>query len=226
MKKYLPFALLLASPTLLAQPYISLGLGTAELDHDEDVIFSDNTKLTPDSNEGAFQLTLGKRFERFGVEVSYRRFEGEDSRGLDGFVTDPAGRPAGYPTGNYEHEQDWDAKLKAQQFAVRGVYFHDLSDRLTLKAGAGVTYTDYELSSSWSEEYELDVLNGPDYEYGSTLESSKTSDDAWGGLVSVGVDYAVLPQLAPNLTLGLEASVAADKYSTTSALYANLGWKF
>ncbi|WP_028305116.1 AcfA family outer membrane beta-barrel protein [Oceanospirillum maris] len=225
MKKYLPLVLLLTSPTLLAEPYMQLGMGLIELDHDEDVLFSDGTALTPDSQESAFQITVGKRYEKFGVEVSYRRFEGDDSKDVSMYSNLPA-LPSGVVGGTpNEYEEDWDSSLKAQQLALKGIYFHDLNEQITLKGGLGLTYTDYELKSSHTQSWEEDKA-GPDWEYDNVISHDKASDTAWGGIVSLGADYVLMPETAPNLTLGVEGSVAIDEYSTVSALLGNVGWKF
>lgn len=229
MKKLLPIALALVSPGLMAQTYVNIGLGTLEFDHEEDVRFSDGTELTPDSSNGAYQITLGQRYDQFGVELSYRAFEGEDSSGREINGTATPGLPSGVPAFSAapnEYEEDHDASLEAAQIAVVGRYFYDLNPRLTLTAGAGVTYTDYELSYSHTESWELDINNGPDEEYDLRVEGGSTSYDAWGGIASLGVAYQLAPQALPNLTLGADVSVAVDKYSTITAAFVNLGWNF
>jgi len=225
MRKHLALTLLLASPVALSQPYIQLGLGMVEMDHDEDFIFSDGTRLKPDSSENMFQLTLGKRYEQLGFEVSYSQYEGEESKEWEAYTNIPA-LPAGVSGGTpNEYDEDWDSKFKAQQLAVKGVYFHNLNERLTLKGSLGLTYTDYELTASHEQSWEEDKV-GPDWEYDYLVSHDKNSETAWGGILSVGVNYVLAPQLAPNLTLGVEASVAADKYNTATALLGNLGWSF
>lgn len=225
MRKHLALTLLLASPVALSQPYIQLGLGMVEMDHDEDFTFSDGTRLKPDSSESMFQLTLGHRFENLGVEISYNQYEGDESKDWETYTAIPA-LPAGVTGGTpNEYEEDWDSSLKAQQVAVKGVYFHDLNERFTLKGSLGLTYTDYELTASHTQSWEEDKV-GPDWEYDYLVDHYKSSDTAWGGIVSVGVNYTPVPQYVPNLTLGVEASVAADKYNTATALLGNLGWSF
>lgn len=227
MKKYLPLALAIVSPSLLAQPYLQLGLGVAELDHDEDVRFADGTELTPDSSESAYQITLGQRFNQFGVELSYRAFEGEDSTGTE--LNAPATLPTPPVSLGFtpnEYEEDYDASLEAKQFALQGRYFYDLNPRLILSAGAGVTYTDYELSYSHTESWELDIEGSPDREYDRRIEGGSASEQAWGGIASLGVAYQLAPQALPSLTLGADVSVAVDKYSSTTAALVNLGWNF
>lgn len=229
MKKYLVLPLFAISPVLFAQPYVNIGTGITNFDHDEAVTFNDGTKLNPDSSDGSMQFTIGQRFNNnFGVELSYRNFKGSDDKGFETknaaeIPNLPAGVTGGTPN---EFDEDWDSSLKANQFALKGVYFNDLNDRLTFKAAAGLTYTDYSLKYSHEQSWEEDIPNAPDWEYDLLVESGKQSEDAFGGIVSAGLDYVIAPNLSKNLTVGVEASYSKDKYSDVSAAYANLGWKF
>lgn len=229
MKKYLALPLFAISPVLFAQPYINVGAGITEFDHDEDVTFTDGTHLKPDGSDGSMQISIGQRFNNnFGVELSYRNIKGSADKD---FETNNAAEipnlPNGVTGGNpNEFDEDWDSSLKAKQFALKGMYFNDLNERLTFKAGAGLTYTDYSFKYSHEQSWEEDIPNAPDWEYDLLVESGKRSEDAFGGIISAGLDYVIAPTLSKNLTVGVEASYSMDKYSKVSAAYANLGWKF
>lgn len=225
MRKYLAFTLLIASPAAFSQTYLQLGMGMIELDHETETVFSDNTRLKPDSGESALQITLGQRYEAFGFEVSYSQYKGDASKEWETYTHIPAlplGITGGLPN---EYEEEWNSSLKAQQFSVKGMYFYDLNARLTLKGGLGLTYTDYELNSSHTQSWEEDKV-GPDWEYDYLVSHNKTTETAWGGIISLGANYTLIPQIAPNLILGVEAAIAVDDYNTASTLLGNIGWVF
>ncbi|WP_417595332.1 AcfA family outer membrane beta-barrel protein [Oceanospirillum sp.] len=225
MKKYLPLALLAISPLSQADAYLQLGLGTVEMDHDEAVVFSDSTRLKPDSNDSSQQITLGYRFESFGIEISHRNMEGTEDHEfstLTAIPSLPSGVTGGTPN---EYEEDKDATFDASQVAIKGVYYWDLDQQWLLKSGLGLTYTDYEMRASYVRSWEEDKP-GEDWEYDQVVSQSKETDTAWGGIASIGVHYTPLPDSVPGLNLGVEASVATDKYNTASALYGTLGWRF
>lgn len=233
MKKNLALPLLLVSPMLLSTPqamantYIQFGLGTTQINKDDDTVtFKDNTRLTPGSSSSDQRFTLGYRDESLGVEVSYRQ-TGTDAekeiqaRSPGEIPALPSGISGGTPN---EYEEEWETDLKTQQLAVKGVYFQDLSKQFTLKAGLGLTYTEYEQKSSHTQSWEEDRV-GPDWEY-DRVNRSKSSDSAVGGIASIAVDYTPAPDSLPNLKVGLEAAATSDKYSTSQSLYGTLGWVF
>lgn len=233
MKKNLTFSLLLISPVLLSAPqasadsYIQLGLGTTQINHDDDTVtFSDNTRLKPDSRSSDQNITLGFRADSLGLEVSYRQSGSDAEKEIN--TKNPSEIPS-LPTGvsggtPNEYEEEWNASLDIKQVAIKGVYFHDLSEKFTLKGGLGLSYTQYERKATYTRSWEEDKV-GPDWEY-DQIDRDKNTNSAVGGIASLGVNYTPAPQSLPNLMIGVEALATSDKYSTSQSLYGTLGWVF
>ncbi|MEC6831576.1 AcfA family outer membrane beta-barrel protein [Photobacterium toruni] len=200
-KLLLPLALL-CSP-VFAGPYIGLEVGAASINHDFSTHFvADAKTVTPSNSSTIFGGFVGYRSNNIGIELGYKQFELEGSKSQY------------FPLVNsFNHEREWEAKLNANQFIIKPVYFYALTKKLQLKAGAGVTYTQYDYSSSAQDEYEH-VLND-DLEYNTPRlggESNKKSE--FGVIASIGIDY--------NIYRNINIGAAMEYYTDSTANGGNV----
>lgn len=211
MKKYAFLLIAATSTATIAAPYVGLEYGVTNMSHDYSTTFSqDNVTLTPDDSSSAFGGFVGYRFNDFGLELGYKTFESDDSRSeYKGIV------------GQEHHEREWDADLDASQFTFKPVYFYNINDKLQLKTGLGLTYTQYKYNSSSQDEYE-NVLNDDIERTVGRLGGESQKDDVWGGIASVGLEYMVIP----NLALGASASYQVDSVANSTSFMLSSAYYF
>jgi accessory colonization factor AcfA len=211
MKKYLFLLMAATSTATVAAPYIGLEYGVTNMSHDYSSTFSqDNVTLTPDDSSSAFGGFVGYRFNDFGLELGYKKFESDDSRSeYKGTVNQE------------HHEREWDADLDASQFTFKPVYFYSINDKLQLKTGLGLTYTQYKYNSSSQDEFE-NVLNDDIERTVGRPGGESKKDDVWGGIASVGIEYMVIP----NLALGASASYQADSVANSTSFMLSSAYYF
>ena len=199
------------STATVAAPYIGLEYGVTNMSHDYSSTFSqDNVTLTPDDSSSAFGGFVGYRFNDFGLELGYKKFESDDSRSeYKGTVNQE------------HHEREWDADLDASQFTFKPVYFYSINDKLQLKTGLGLTYTQYKYNSSSQDEFE-NVLNDDIERTVGRPGGESKKDDVWGGIASVGIEYMVIP----NLALGASASYQADSVANSTSFMLSSAYYF
>ncbi|WP_068546101.1 AcfA family outer membrane beta-barrel protein [Thalassotalea crassostreae] len=208
MKKIIPFIALL-SPAALANTYIGIEAGTADVKSEESITSKDGAiDITPEGSDTVIGGFIGYKFENnWAVEFSYSQFSSEDSitnKELNqGIVV----------------EQELDAEFDANQFALKPVYFYPLSENLTLKASLGITYTQYEFSSSYEIEYDS-VLDVMDIDI--PVAKSSNDDDAFGGIVSVGLEYNVWD----NLNLGANVKYQQDSIASNTQFNISASYYF
>lgn len=211
MKKYLFLLMAATSTTVLAAPYVGLEYGVTNMNHDYSTTFSqDNVTLTPDDSSDTFGGFVGYRFNDFGLELGYKKFESDDSRSeYKGIV------------GQEHHEREWDADLDASQFTFKPVYFYNINEKLQLKTGLGLTYTQYKYNSSSQDEFE-NVLNDDIERTVGRPGGESKKDDVWGGIASVGIEYMVIP----NLALGASASYQTDSVANSTSFMLSSAYYF
>ena len=100
MKKYLFLLMAATSTSVFAAPYVGLEYGVTNMSHDYSTTFSDNVSLTPDDSSSAFGGFVGYRFNKFGLELGYKKFESDDSRSKTLNYNPPV-----------ETEREWNADL-------------------------------------------------------------------------------------------------------------------
>ncbi|KXF83221.1 AcfA family outer membrane beta-barrel protein [Enterovibrio coralii] len=205
---------LMLSGVVMAQPYVSLGYGYNALSHDNSVAFSDGTTLTPDSSDNIWAGTLGYRFDNnFGVELGYRQFDANDSRSKVISVVN-----------NTQTEDEWDADLKAKQFVVMPVYFHDVTDKLRVKGGVGLTYTTYKTTGSVSRETENEVtdtessISHPSI----SVSNGQKTENSVGMALNLGTEYEVYD----GLYLGANAGFQFDDVANNTQLLGTVAYYF
>ena len=210
MKKYLFLLMAATSTATIAAPYVGLEYGLTNMSHDYSTTFSnDNVSLTPDDSSSAFGGFVGYRFNEFGLELGYKKFESDDSQNK---VLSYA-----YPV---ETEREWDADLDATQFTFKPVYFYNINEKVQLKTGLGLTYTQYKFDSSANTEYENDLT---DHEYTTDyVAGDSKSESVFGGIASVGIEYMVIP----NLALGASASYQVDSIANSTSFMLSSAYYF
>ena len=211
MKKYLFLLMAATSTATIAAPYVGLEYGLTNMSHDYSTTFSnDNVSLTPDDSSSAFGGFVGYRFNEFGIELGYKKFESDDSRSQM-LVSD---KPS------YTKEHEWDADLDATQFTFKPVYFYNINDKVQLKTGLGLTYTQYKFDSSANTEYENDLT---DHEFTQDyVAGDSKSESVFGGIASVGIEYMVIP----NLALGASASYQVDSVANSTSFMLSSAYYF
>ena len=211
MKKYAYLLIAATSTATVAAPYVGLEYGVTNMSHDYSTTFSqDNVTLTPDDSSSAFGGFVGYRFNDFGLELGYKKFESDDSRSQT-LKSDKV---------DYTKERDWDADLDATQITLKPVYFYNINDKLQLKTGLGLTYTQYKFDSSAYTEYENDLT---DHEYTQDhISGDSKSENVWGGIASVGIEYMVIP----NLALGASASYQVDSVANSTSFMLSSAYYF
>ncbi|GGK34642.1 MULTISPECIES: AcfA family outer membrane beta-barrel protein [Aliivibrio] len=211
MKKYLFLLMAATSTATIAAPYVGLEYGLTNMSHDYSTTFSnDNVSLTPDDSSSAFGGFVGYRFNEFGLELGYKKFESDDSRSQM-LKSDKVG---------YTKEREWDADLDATQFTFKPVYFYNINDKVQLKTGLGLTYTQYKFDSSANTEYENDLT---DHEYTTDyVAGDSKSESVFGGIASVGIEYMVIP----NLALGASASYQVDSIANSTSFMLSSAYYF
>lgn len=199
------------STTAFSAPYVGLEYGATIMDHDYSTTFSkDSVSLTPDDSSSAFGGFVGYRFNEFGLELGYKKFESDDSRSQM-LTSDKVG---------YTKEREWNADLDASQFTFKPVYFYSVNEKLQLKTGLGLTYTQYKFDSSANTEYENDLT---DHEYTQDyVAGNSKSESVFGGIASVGIEYMVIP----NLALGASASYQADSVANSTSFMLSSAYYF
>lgn len=197
------------STSVFAAPYVGLEYGVTNMSHDYSTTFSDNVSLTPDDSSSAFGGFVGYRFNEFGLELGYKKFESDDSNSKRLSYVPPV-----------ETEREWNADLDATQFTLKPVYFHNFNEKLQLKIGLGLTYTQYKYDSSAYTETENDLTDQEsisDYEHGTSK-----SESVFGAIASVGIEYMVIP----NLALGASASYQVDNIANSSSFMLSSAYYF
>ncbi|MDD9154906.1 AcfA family outer membrane beta-barrel protein [Aliivibrio sp. S4TY2] len=213
MKKYVFLLMTATSTATVAAPYVGLEYGVTNMSHDYSTTFSqDKVTLTPDDSSSAFGGFVGYRFNDFGLELGYKKFESDGSRSQM-LVSDKAG---------YTKEREWDADLDATQFTFKPVYFYHINEKLQLKTGLGLTITKYNFDSSAYTEYENDLTDHEYVEKGSYTPGASKSETALGGIASVGIEYMVIP----NLALGASASYQADSVANSTSFMLSSAYYF
>ncbi|MDD1779677.1 AcfA family outer membrane beta-barrel protein [Enterovibrio sp. ZSDZ35] len=202
------------STAVMAQPYVSLGYGYNALSHDNSVAFSDGTSLTPDSSDSIWSGSVGYRFDNdFGLELGYRQFNADASRSKVVSVVQ-----------NTQTEDEWSADLKAKQFVVMPVYFHDVNDKLRLKGGLGLTYTKYKTTGSVSRETENEVTDTESSVSHPSISVSNgyKTENSVGLALNVGTEYEVYN----GLYLGANAGFTFDDVANNTQLLGTVAYYF
>ena len=210
MKKTLSTLLIACSFSATAAPYVGLEYGVGSASHDATNTFSkEGVHLDPSLEDGILGGFVGYAFnDNWALELGYNQFELSDGHSSYLGQKNINGQ-------NYHHEMDWDASVDAKQVTLAPVYTFAFNDQWRAKVKAGLTYTQYDANQSKTEEFEL--VTNDDIEMDNHLAHAAQSQNEIGGMVSVGAEYAVLPQL----TVGANVKYQADSYASMASF--NIG---
>ncbi|EGU38246.1 AcfA family outer membrane beta-barrel protein [Vibrio scophthalmi] len=208
MKKTLLTAVLVsASFSAISASYIGLEYGFGSTSQDTQNNFtSSSVKLDPSNEDGILSGFIGYSLTpSWSIELGYSQFDLDDDRSL--FVKYN-------PATHVKTEEEWEAHIKAKQFSLAPVYTHELTSKWKAKFKAGLTYTQYDVSGSHYLEEENEFT---DVEKITPKDSYSNSSNEIGGLISVGTEYEVYPQL----TLGANVKYQFDSFANTASF--NIG---
>lgn len=207
------FVIALLSPSVFAAPYIGLEYGITSMDSEYTTNFpADSVSLNPNEASDSFGGFIGYRFDSLGFELGYKKYDADDSRSINIL---PSSKPG------FTQEQEWDASVTAKQLTFKPVYFYNVNEKLQLKTGLGLTYTQYKYNSSSHDEFEQ-ILND-DVEYNVARDGGEVrSDNVFGAVASVGLEYEVIQ----NLAIGVSASYQLDSMASTSSFMVNSSYYF
>lgn len=195
----------------ISAPYIGLEYGFGSTSHDAKSNFTSSpVKLNPSDEDGILSGFIGYSLTpSWAIEFGYSQYNLDDERSK--FISSVPGPTLGSFT---VKEEEWEAHVKAKQFTLVPVYTHNLNDKWQAKFKAGLTYTQYDVSGSHYFEFEHEPS---DIETIDPQSSYSNSSNEIGGLISVGTEYEVYPQL----TLGANVKYQFDSFANTASF--NIG---
>lgn len=219
MNKFiLALPLLFASVSAYSQPYVVAGYGVNAMSHNERVVFRGTSPLSlkPDSSDSTWSLGFGYRLENnFGFEIRYNQFEVDTSREMYVGIL-----PSAIPS---VVTNNWKAEIKAKRLEIKPVYFFDINEKFSVKAGAGLAYTKYDISGYSYQETEIGFSDFETYRpiAGVINPGSRTKNEV-GIVASLGFNLNVWQ----GITLGAEAGVGYDKMARTAQILGTIGYTF
>ncbi|MBD1576054.1 MULTISPECIES: AcfA family outer membrane beta-barrel protein [Vibrio] len=179
-----------------AQPYLGLNLGFGVSDH---VYHSDigNLDLSPNTSSIIWGGVAGYQFtEHWGAELEYRQYRMHNEVSAIKVAT----------TDN--NKQAWESKGTAKQTSFIPMYFYPLNDQWRVKSGIGISYTHYDFQIRTNETQ--------------TTTTHSSSQNYWGGIASLGLEFTVNDQL----TLGITSQYQADQATKTASLSLSSSYYF
>ena len=205
MKKLIAVSIVLFSSSALAEGYIgaaaeyqSTNIGDAT--YKQVQVVGETLNLVGDDSDSNIRIYGGYRFSnRWGVELGYTDFAFE------------AGKEVVISA---LQEEEWDAEFQVKQFDLQVTYLYPFSDKLSIKAAAGVVHhdTDFEYS------YKIDNENAPD-DY---LVRENGSESKMGFTGSVNLSYNVWQNFDAIVGVKYSSSSLAD----STAPFAGLEYRF
>jgi accessory colonization factor AcfA len=198
-------SLLIAASPAHAETYIGVGYQFSQLSVEDDdlsrpLIDGRSVDLSDSDSDDNFKLLVGYNFNaNWGLELSFYQLEISNSDEVVLSATE---------------EEEWDASVEGNHFALAPVYTHEVSDKFGVRATAGIVYGDYDVEQSHS----IDVENGPDR----PVSRSSGSESEFGGMVGVGVVYR-----APwNIDVLAEYQYSQTKVVSNSAFSVSAAYRF
>ncbi len=205
MKKSLIALITLFSSSVLAEGYVGAALqyqnaNIGDNNYKQAQVGGENLDLTKDDAGSSARLFAGYRLtNNFGVELGYSDFSLDAGKEVIISAT---------------QDEEWDAEFNLRQLDLQLTYFYPLSEKLTLKAGAGVIHHDAEFETS----HKLDNEDAAD-QY---LTQGKNSDSKLGFTGSLNLHYNVWQQVDAIVGVQYSNSSLAD----STAAFAGLAYRF
>lgn len=205
MKKTVLLSLLAGvSFSAISAPYAGLEYGLGTTNHQSHSQFQSypNIKLDPSNDEGIFTGFLGYTITpQWAIELGYSQFDLDDDHS----------QYIGYNSAtNMKTEEEWNAHIKGKQFILSPVYTYAISNKWSAKFKAGITYTQYNISSSHYLENENEIS---DVETIIPKKSYSRSSNELGGIFTVGSEYEIYPQFA----VSINAKYQFDSFAQTAS---------
>jgi accessory colonization factor AcfA len=213
MKNNLCLIALMLSSSAFAAPYAGLEYGVTSMDSKYTTNFTgDAVSLNPNEASDSFGGFIGYRFDSVGFELGYKQYEADDSRSIHIYPSTTPG---------FSQEREWNADVDAKQLTFKPVYFYSINEKLQLKTGLGLTYTQYKYNSSSHDEFEM-ILND-DVEHNVARNGGEVrKDNVFGAIASVGLEYKVIQ----NLAVGASASYQVDSMASASSFMLTSAYYF
>ena len=213
MKNNLCLIALMLSSSAFAAPYVGLEYGVTSMDSKYTTNFAgDAVSLNPNEASDSFGGFIGYRFDSVGFELGYKQYEADDSRSIHIYPSTTPG---------FSQEREWNADVDAKQLTFKPVYFYSINEKLQLKTGLGLTYTQYKYNSSSHDEFEM-ILND-DVEHNVARNGGEVrKDNVFGAIASVGLEYKVIQ----NLAVGASASYQVDSMASASSFMLTSSYCF
>ncbi len=213
MKNNLCLIALMLSSSAFAAPYVGLEYGVTSMDSKYTTNFAgDAVSLNPNEASDSFGGFIGYRFDSVGFELGYKQYEADDSRSIHIYPSTTSG---------FSQEREWNADVDAKQLTFKPVYFYSINEKLQLKTGLGLTYTQYKYNSSSHDEFEM-ILND-DVEHNVARNGGEArKDNVFGAIASVGLEYKVIQ----NLAVGASASYQVDSMASASSFMLTSSYYF
>ena len=201
------------SSSAFAAPYAGLEYGVTSMDSKYTTNFTgDAVSLNPNEASDSFGGFIGYRFDSVGFELGYKQYEADDSRSIHIYPSTTPG---------FSQEREWNADVDAKQLTFKPVYFYSINEKLQLKTGLGLTYTQYKYNSSSHDEFEM-ILND-DVEHNVARNGGEVrKDNVFGAIASVGLEYKVIQ----NLAVGASASYQVDSMASASSFMLTSAYYF
>lgn len=201
-----------ASFGALAKSYINVSYGMNSPSTDERMVFTNangsSVAVSPETSDSMWGVTFGyDTGNNTSVEFGYNRFQGDSELETLGETIN------GLPTTN-----EYQTNMTANQIVVTPMYHRSVNNRMNVKGGAGVTYTDYEFTGSHHRE-QFDTSLGPIP--GVTAPATK-SLKKWGVVASVGADYSLME----GITVGVQANYSYDSVASNKSIVGVVGFRF
>lgn len=201
MNKTIVTLFTLFSSSVLADSYIGATLqyqdaNPGKKEYEQVQVAGERLDLAADSAGSSARLFAGYRFaNNFGLELGYSDFSLEAGKEVVISATE---------------DLEWDAEFDVKQFDVQVTYFYPLSEKLTLKAGAGVAHhaTDFSFS------HKRDLENAAD-EY---LATGASSENKLGFTASLSLNYNIWQQLDAVVGLQYSNSSLADNSAASAGV--------
>jgi accessory colonization factor AcfA len=212
MKNNLCLIALMLSSSAFAAPYVGLEYGVTSMDSKYTTNFTgDAVSLNPNEASDSFGGFIGYRFDSVGFELGYKQYEADESRSIHIYPSTTPG---------FSQEREWNADVDAKQLTFKPVYFYSINEKLQLKTGLGLTYTQYKYNSSSHDEFEM-ILND-DVEHNVARNGGEVrKDNVFGAIASVGLEYKVIQNLAVGASASyqIDSMASASSFMLTSAYY-------
>lgn len=222
MKKLLILPLMVVAPSVFAAPYVGVQYGVASVSQDHSTHFNnDNVTLKPDGSSDVVGAFVGYQFnDNLALEFGYSQYKAEDSHSVLNKNLDYL-FPGTQKPQTATHETEWDAHLKAHRYTLQPFYLLPLTDSIKLKAGLGLTLTQYSYHSAANDEYE--AIANDDIEHTVARAGGEHKDEnAVGGVATLGLDYRV----CPHFNVGMTAQYQADHIANATEFMLNASYHF